>query len=62
MKVTELITELQKMPPNMPVRVVVESVTHVGEFGDEEISLNDSDAMESDTVQNVGNCVLVKGR
>jgi len=62
MTCAELIAELQKYPPDKPVRVLLQKVDAVDEIdGDYEITLCDEDARPVDEVRNLGSHVLIKG-
>lgn len=63
MTVVELIRELQQLPPQLPVRVVLgEVLAMADELGDSLIGLCDDDATEADDVRHMGTHVLVRGR
>lgn len=63
MTVTDLIEELKRIPPHLPVRVMPESITLCDENGESEITLEAScDATEVDFVRYEGSYVLVQGK
>lgn len=59
MTVADLITELQRLPPDLPVRVLLDRVYSVPNDG--EITLCESDALPLDTVRRSGGYVLLTG-
>ena len=62
MTVADLIAELRTMPAHLPVRVLLSSFAIDGEFGDEEIMLDDGDALDAGVVRNRGGYVLIESR
>ena len=62
MTAAEIIAELIKFPPNLPVRVVTQSVYHADESGESQITLCEQDATEADYVRYEGNHVLIQGK
>lgn len=63
MTVTELIEELKRLPPHLPVRVMPESITLRDEHGEGDVPLWPAlDATEVDFVRYEGSYVLVQGK
>lgn len=61
MNVEQLIAELRKHPPHLPVRVVPSEVYFADENGESNISLCVEDATEADEVSWQGGFVLIQG-
>lgn len=62
MTVSELIRELQAMPPQLPVRVLLSGVWIGDESGYHEIELIELDAIEADMVRHCGPYVLIESK
>ena len=62
MTVSELITELQKCAPSLPVRVVSGDLNHGDEAGDYTVMITPDDATEADSVRYEGSYILVQGK
>lgn len=62
MTAAELIQVLQVMPPSKTVKVVLSTVAVSDEEGDYDMGLTDEDALESDTVMDMGSHILVRSR
>jgi len=59
MTVADLITELQRLPQQMPVKVLLSEVYSTTE--DAQIYLCEADALPADTVRQSGGYVLITG-
>lgn len=59
--VQNLIEQLKHMPPNLPVRVNLSSVTICYEDGQDTFNLDETDAMPADRVSHRGGYVLIEG-
>lgn len=62
MNVQQVIEELQKWPPYVPVRVVSGDVYFADEAGETLIPLCIEDATEADVVSGQGGFVLIQGK
>lgn len=62
MTAAEIIAELQKFPPHLPVRVVTTEVYHADELGESQITLCEEDATEADFVSYQGTHILIQGK
>ena len=61
MTVSDLIEELQRMPPSLPVKMLMTDIIMIDEQGEYSISLSEEDAETVGYVQNAGGYVLMKG-
>lgn len=61
MTVSDLIAELQRMPPSLPVKMLMTDITMIDEQGEYSMSLNEEDAETVGYVQHAGGYVLMKG-
>ena len=59
--VRQLIAELQRMPPDKTVKVLLSSVSiDDGSLGSYELDLSDEDALPADEVRDLGSHVLIR--
>ena len=65
MTVSDLIAELQRMPPSLPVKMLMTDIimidVMIDEQGEYSISLSEEDAETVGYVQHAGGYVLMKG-
>jgi hypothetical protein len=62
MTVADLFAELQRLPPQKRVCVVLSHVTIADESGEGTIYLADQDALDADDVRDEGAFVLIRSR
>ncbi len=63
MTVAELFIALSKLPPDLPVRVVLDRVlVSVDNNSESWMDLDDDDAQGADDVRHMGSHVLIRGR
>ena len=62
MTAAEVIAELMKFPPHMPVKVVTSECYFADESGESQITLCEEDATEADYVRYQGNHILIQGK
>lgn len=60
MTVADLIAELSAHQLHKTVKVVLSHFVHEDEFGDEEMSMTDQDAIEACEVRDLGSHVLIR--
>lgn len=61
MTVSDLIAELQRMPPSLPVKMLMTDIIMIDEQGEYSISPSEEDAETVGYVQHAGGYVLMKG-
>jgi hypothetical protein len=62
MTAAELIRELQAVPPDIEVRIVLREVWHADEQGEIRVHLCDDDAEIAEEIRRMGGHVLIRGR
>lgn len=64
MNVRDLIDELSRLPPHLPVKVLLSEVIMLPQEGGEpyEVTLSAEDAIEADRVRYEGNHILIESR
>ncbi len=62
MTAAEIIAELMKFPPHLPVRVVICNIARSDELGDYDVLVHPSEGTEADIVRYEGSYILIQGK